>query len=176
MEIPYKEAKDKFIHLRDAAGNQTVLKVTYGEEALTDDAIYNEKLKMFVTVKENLPVPYDYVRACPERISPFSVPYTKLVGIDDSFTMTPMPPNNNKKPDPSDLLKLVPLGDQNNEISNPNDKAYNQDDTSLLYTKNATLGATEVALNKVEYYDYREHSNMLSSATKIYEQEFLICS
>jgi hypothetical protein len=90
--------------------------------------------------------------------------------------MTPMPPNNNKKPDPSDLLKLAPLGDQNNEISNPNDKAYNQDDTSLLYTKNATLGATEVALNKVEYYDYREHSNMLSSATKIYEQEFLICS
>jgi len=27
-----------------------------------------------------------------------------------------------------------------------------------------------------EYYDYREHSNMLSRATKIYEQEFLICS
>jgi hypothetical protein len=153
MEIPFKEARDKFIHLRDALGNQTVLKVTYGQEALTDDstndAIYNERLKMFVTVKENLPVPYDYVRACPERISPFSVPYTKLVGIDDSFTMTPMPPNNNKKPDPSDLLKLAPLGDQNNEISNPNEKAYNQDDTSLLYTKNATLGATEVALNKV---------------------------
>jgi hypothetical protein len=137
MEIPFKEARDKFIHLRDALGNQTVLNVTYGEEALIDDInleiIYNENTHLFVTVKGNLSVPYNYVEGHPMRVSPFSEPYAQLVGSNDRFTLMPkppLPPNNNMNP------LNWPLPQNNNQTDYSND-------TSYLYTRNLGIAFTE---------------------------------